>query len=77
MTSPDSKDYIGTELMRVATGHVDGFVGETARVMVDDANREINEGDRVTPASEQHIRSLLLSVRWTRHRDRKPYHGGP
>ena len=51
MTSPDSKDYIGTELMRVASGHVDGFVGETARVMVDDANREINEGDRVTPAA--------------------------
>ena len=35
MTSPDSKDYIGTELMRVASGHVDGFVGESARVMVE------------------------------------------
>ena len=51
MTSPDSKDYIGTELMRVANGRVVSYIGETARVMVDSASREINQGDRVAPAS--------------------------
>jgi hypothetical protein len=50
-TSPDSKDYIGTELMRVASGQVISFTGEIARVKVEEANREINVGDRVTPAT--------------------------
>jgi hypothetical protein len=50
-TSPDSADYIGTELMRVGSGTVTGYAGETARVMVSEANREINQGDRVAPAT--------------------------
>lgn len=51
LTSPDSKDYIGTELIRVANGHVVSFSGDMARVKVDDASREINVGDRVAPAA--------------------------
>jgi len=51
MTSPDSKDYIGTELMRVGSGTVTGFSGDTAKVLVGEANREINKGDRVAPAT--------------------------
>ncbi|HWR95154.1 MAG TPA: LysM domain-containing protein [Arenimonas sp.] len=50
-TSPDSKDYIGTELIRVAVGHVVSFSGEMARVKVDEASREINVGDRVAPSA--------------------------
>jgi hypothetical protein len=49
--SPDSRDYIGTELMRVGNGRVVSYIGETARVFVDSSNREIIEGDRVTPAA--------------------------
>lgn len=51
MTSPTSSDYIGTELMRVAYGHVTGIKRGISVVRVDDANREIREGDRVTPAA--------------------------
>ena len=51
MTSPDSKDYIGTELMRVASGHVTAIKRGIAVVHVDDATREIRQGDRVAPAS--------------------------
>jgi hypothetical protein len=49
LTSPNSKDYIGTELARVANGHVLSWAGDIAKVAIDDANREIRQGDRVAP----------------------------
>ncbi len=51
LTSPESKDYIGTELMRVASGQVTGLKSGIAVVRVDDASREIRAGDRVAPAA--------------------------
>ncbi len=51
LTSPSSKDYIGTEMLRVASGHVTAIKGGIAVVNVDDANREIIQGDRVAPAA--------------------------
>ncbi len=50
-SSPSSKDYIGTELMRVASGKVTRISGQIAHVLVEDANREVKQGDRVAPAA--------------------------
>ena len=50
-TSPTSADYIGTELMRVAIGTITKVTGNDASVSVEDANREIRQGDRVAPAA--------------------------
>lgn len=50
-TLGNSKDYIGTEMRRLADGRVTDIKGELTRVLILDANREIREGDRVTPDS--------------------------
>ena len=50
-TSPGAKDYLGTELTRVASGRVAAISGKTATVTVTDTVREIRQGDRVAPAA--------------------------
>lgn len=50
-TSPGSKDYLGTELTRVASGRVAAISGDTATVAVTETVREIRQGDRVAPAA--------------------------
>lgn len=48
---PGSRTYVGTEMVRVANGVVTKLSGDTATVMVTEANREIRQGDRVAPAA--------------------------
>jgi hypothetical protein len=50
-TSPNSSDYIGTEMVLVAKGKVSQVSGELTRVMLTDIIREVRQGDRVTPDS--------------------------
>lgn len=50
-TSPGSRDYLGTELVRVASGRVAAVSGDTATVAVTETVREIRQGDRVAPAA--------------------------
>lgn len=50
-TLGNSKDYIGTEMRRLADGRVTEIKGDLTRVLILDSNREIRVGDRVTPDS--------------------------
>lgn len=50
-SSPSSSDYIGTEMRKVASGKVTQISGEITRVFIEQAEREIRPGDRVTPNS--------------------------
>ena len=50
-SSPNSSDYIGTEMRKIASGKVTQISGDITRVFVEKADREIRQGDRVTPNS--------------------------
>jgi hypothetical protein len=52
-TLGNSRNYIGTEMRRVATGRVTEIKGDLTRVFILDATREIRVGDRVTPNSRE------------------------
>jgi hypothetical protein len=51
LTSPESKDYIGTEMVRVANGTVQQISGGIVTVLLTDSVREVRAGDRVAPAA--------------------------
>lgn len=50
-TSPESKDYIGTEMVRVANGTVKQINGGIVTIMLTESVREVRAGDRVAPAA--------------------------
>jgi hypothetical protein len=50
-TSPESKDYIGTEMVRVANGTVKQINGGIVTVMLTESVREVRAGDRVAPTA--------------------------
>lgn len=50
-TVPNSEDYIGTEMVRVASGTVKQLSGEIASIEITDSVREVRKGDRVAPSA--------------------------
>lgn len=50
-TVPNSKDYIGTEMVRVASGTVKQVSGEIASIEITESVREVRKGDRAAPAA--------------------------